>query len=239
MWPAHVGAARSGSTPTVDDVVAVLRGALEEVAVADDREPMRAYMRGRFEFIGVKTPARRKATRRIVRSALAEADGDAAVALAQACWRQPEREFQYVGADALAAHVEALDAGHLGAVGGLITSKSWWDTVDALATGCVEPLVAANDALVSAMDEWIDDADMWLARTAILHQLKEGERTDPERLFRYCLRRADDERFFIRKAIGWALRQYARTDPGAVRRFVEHHRDTLSALTVREATKHL
>ena len=99
----------------------------------------------------------------------------------------------------------------------------------------------------SVMDDWIEagrdtqagDGEMWLARAAIIHQLRFGDSTDTNRLFGYCLRRADDSDFFIRKAIGWALRQYARTDPEAVRTFVDQHRDELSPLSVREATKHL
>ena len=89
------------------------------------------------------------------------------------------------------------------------------------------------------MDEWIDDEDMWVARVAILHQLRFGERTDEGRLFDYSLRRAADSEFFIRKAIGWALRQYARTNPDAVRAFVDEHGARFAGLTLREATKHL
>jgi 3-methyladenine DNA glycosylase AlkD len=76
-------------------------------------------------------------------------------------------------------------------------------------------------------------------RTAILHQMFYAERTDPDRLFRYCLTRADHRDFFIRKAIGWALRQYAKTDPEAVRAFVRKHDRALSPLSVREAVKNL
>ncbi len=80
---------------------------------------------------------------------------------------------------------------------------------------------------------------MWLVRTAILHQLHYGEATDTERLFRYCAAQAGHRDFFVRKAIGWALRHYARTDPAAVREFVTAHGGELSPLSVREATKHL
>ena len=80
---------------------------------------------------------------------------------------------------------------------------------------------------------------MWVVRTAILHQLHHGTATDPDRLFGYCARQAGHPDFFVRKAIGWALRQYARTDPAAVRNFVAGHRDRLSPLSVREAMKHL
>ena len=80
---------------------------------------------------------------------------------------------------------------------------------------------------------------MWIRRTAIVSQIKHRADTDEPQLFGYCLRRAHEREFFIRKAIGWALRQYARFDPAAVRTFVEENRSRLSTLSVREATKHL
>ena len=95
----------------------------------------------------------------------------------------------------------------------------------------------ADRTLATATDRWIGGDDIWLARSAILHQLRWGADTDADRLFEYSLRRAGDTEFFIRKAIGWALRQYARTDPDAVRAFVERHE--FSGLTRREALKHL
>ena len=86
------------------------------------------------------------------------------------------------------------------------------------------------------MDAWVTDEDIWLARTAILHQLAYKEATDSARLFRYCAQRAADREFFLRKAIGWALRQYAAIDPEAVDAFVPATPE-LSALCVREAMK--
>ena len=76
-------------------------------------------------------------------------------------------------------------------------------------------------------------------RVALLHQLDWKEKTDEARLFEYCLRCADEQEFFIRMAIGWALRQYARTNPAAVRQFLETNRGKLSSLSFREAAKHL
>ena len=89
------------------------------------------------------------------------------------------------------------------------------------------------------MDRWIDADDFWLARTAILHQNRSKARTDPDLLFEHCLRRAADREFFIRKAIGWALREYSKTDAEAVVRFVRDHHDELSGLSRTEALKWL
>lgn len=92
---------------------------------------------------------------------------------------------------------------------------------------------------VPLMNQWIANENMWLRRVAILHQLNLKIATDHQRLFQFCLSRAHEEEFFIRKAIGWALRQYARTDPVAVKKFVEDHRTELSNLSIKEALKHI
>jgi 3-methyladenine DNA glycosylase AlkD len=88
------------------------------------------------------------------------------------------------------------------------------------------------------MDDWVEAENFWLARTAILHQLSAKRSTDAERLFRYCSVRSADKEFFIRKAIGWALREYSKTDERAVRSFVEDNAE-LSPLSRTEALKWL
>ena len=102
----------------------------------------------------------------------------------------------------------------------------------------VGDLVRRDPSLVAVMDRWIDSPDRWRARTAILHQLRFKHDTDVERLFRYCTARATEPEFFIRKAIGWALRQHAWTDPDAVVAFVRAHPE-LSALSTREALRNV
>lgn len=97
------------------------------------------------------------------------------------------------------------------------------------------PLVTAYPELRATTDVWIDHKDMWLARTAILHQLRYKGRTDASLLFDFCQRRGEDKEFFLQKAIGWALREYSKTDPDAVRSFVDDMADRLSPLSRREA----
>jgi len=121
----------------------------------------------------------------------------------------------------------------------LVTSKSWWDTVDALSYPVMGYFVQQRpEPGVALMYQWIKHDDMWLRRVAILHQLCQKEKTDADRLFKFCLERAHEEEFFIRKAIGWALRDYSRTDKRAVKDFVETNRSSLSGLSIKEALKH-
>jgi 3-methyladenine DNA glycosylase AlkD len=220
------------------DLIPELRHDLESVARLDKAPQMKAYMKDRFEFLGVATPERRRAAKPFM-AAGRPATSDQLLAAADACWAEPEREFQYVAASLLRRWNESLGPDSLPRIERLIRVKSWWDTVDSLAGGVVGPLVARNPELTATMDSWIDDPDFWIARTAILHQLGSGADTDADRLFGYVDRRCADTEFFIRKACGWALRQYARHDPEAVRAYVLDRRAQLSGLTRREALKHL
>jgi 3-methyladenine DNA glycosylase AlkD len=193
---------------------------------------MRAYMRHQFPFLGLYT-ARLEAVLRSLPAPPVEAVTDFALA----CWELPEREYQYAGAWHLRRAVGRLPPGSLPTLERLITTKSWWDTVDPLATHVVGQLVRADPDLSREMDRWIEAEDLWLARAALLHQERWKQRTDATRLFAYCLRRAGDRDFFVRKAIGWALRSYAAVDPSAVARFLAEHDGELSPLSRREAMR--
>jgi 3-methyladenine DNA glycosylase AlkD len=197
---------------------------------------MAAYMRDQFPYFGVPAPLLRRVERAAFAGLPSPTTGEMRV-FATECWARPEREFHYAACDYLRRH--RPDESFLPAARELITTKSWWDTVDALATRVVGDLVRRHPSLVTEMDAWSRDANMWLVRTAILHQLHYGADTDTSRLFGYCDAQAGHRDFFVRKAIGWALRHYARTDPAAVRAFVDAHRAQLSPLSVREASKHL
>jgi 3-methyladenine DNA glycosylase AlkD len=199
---------------------------------------MRRYMRDQFAFFGVATPERRAITKRILEP-LGPPSALDLEAIGPLAWTADERELQYAAVDMLVRHVKLARPQLLDVVAELVTTKSWWDTVDALAANVVGPLVRRHPELVDTLDGWIAGDELWLARAAILHQLGFKADTDVDRLFRYSLAWASHPDFFARKAIGWALRQYARTNPDAVRRFIAEHADVLSPLTVREASKHL
>ncbi|MEV6105248.1 DNA alkylation repair protein [Streptomyces sp. NPDC051940] len=199
---------------------------------------MEAYLKGVCPFLGIPSPRRRELSRAVLDGTPRPDEADA-TAIALRCWELPEREYHYFAADYLRRHVKRLSSGFLPTARHLIRTRSWWDTVDALAAHVVGGLVAADPKLAAEMDRWIGDPDLWVARTALLHQLRYKEATDADRLFGYCLRQSGHRDFFIRKAIGWCLREYAKTAPDAVAAFVAGHRDELSPLSVREALKNL
>lgn len=199
---------------------------------------MRAYMRDQFPFLGLPAPRQRMLTREVLAGLPGPTEADLR-AVALGCWALPEREFQYFACGWLRRYGRVCSAGFLDIARHLIVTKSWWDTVDPLAAHVVGPLVVRHPELLSTMDEWAAGEELWLARTALLHQLGRRDQTDAARLFRYCLLQAGHRDFFIRKAIGWALRDYAKTAPEAVRAFVQTHSARLAALSVREATRNL
>ncbi|MFJ5265415.1 DNA alkylation repair protein [Streptomyces sp. NPDC088387] len=199
---------------------------------------MGAYMKDIAPFLGLPTPVRRALSRTVLASAPHPDETDCTT-LALSCWRLPEREYHYFAVDYLRRHVDRCSSGFLPVARQLVTTVSWWDTVDLLAAHVVGALVAADPALKAAMDEWIADDDLWVARTALLHQLRHKEHTDTDRLFAYCLRQSGHPDFFVRKAIGWSLREYAKTDPDAVRAFLAREERRFAPLSVREALKNI
>jgi 3-methyladenine DNA glycosylase AlkD len=225
-------------TPLATTVLQRLDLAYAAAADPERAASQRAYMRDQFPYHGITMPALRVIWRGALVGLARPTEADLRDA-ALACWGRAEREYTYFACFWLRRHVAVTTPPMLPTLRTLITTKSWWDTVDTLASDTVGPLVRQHPALVSTMDKWIVDENLWLARTAILHQLMAKQSTDTDRLFRYCLAQADHPDFFIRKAIGWALRQYAKTDPDAVRGFLRSYGERLAPLSVREASKHL
>lgn len=195
---------------------------------------MRAYMRDQFDYLGIGTPQRRLAAKPLLR-ALAGSGAASLLAHAWALWELPQREYQYVALDLLALHWKKFDVGHIPQLIEFARHKSWWDTVDALASVIGKVLRHGHDH----MDTALKDENMWVRRIALLHQLGWRGKVDERRLFEYSLALAHEKEFFIQKAIGWALRDYARHNPQAIRDFTSNEKDRLSALSYREANKHL
>jgi 3-methyladenine DNA glycosylase AlkD len=153
-------------------------------------------------------------------------------------WDLPEREYHKAALDILEKAKKELTKEDMSWLSSLIVKKSWWDTVDVLSPHIMGYMFSIHGELIqSYADKWIEDENIWLQRSAILYQLKYKDKTDEERLFRYILRRANSDEFFVQKAIGWILREYAKTRPENVRTFVANH--YLKPLSKREALKHL
>ena len=222
-----------------DEAIGRLHTAFADAGDPQRREPMTAYMKHHFAFLGIPAPLRERLTRDALKP-LGRPSPDDALAAAYACWAQSEREWQYIGCELLRKVERQLAPEALGPLEQLITTKSWWDTVDDLAGHPVCSIVRQQPAARAVMDRWLASENMWLTRTAILHQLHAGADTDAEWLFAACTARATETEFFIRKAIGWALRSYAHQGPtqaDAVRALLAEQGPRLSGLSQREALK--
>jgi 3-methyladenine DNA glycosylase AlkD len=198
---------------------------------------MAAYMKGIAPFLGVNTPTRRTAQRAAWRGLKAPTSDE----LGEAClllMAQSEREYHYAACDLIEMYLASTDETFLVEyVADLLTTKSWWDTVDGLGSSAVSPLCWRYDAseLVLA---WSASSDLWLNRAAIQHQRGWKRNTDIAFVLSICDDHSRSREFFIAKAVGWALRDIARLDAGAVRLFVAE-RPYLHPVALREARRGL
>ncbi len=154
-------------------------------------------------------------------------------------WALPHREERYAAVAIARRQRRFVSMEHLDLYRRLVVEGAWWDLVDDVAHIIGRLLLDDRAAMRPVLDRWIDDDDRWLRRAALLSQLDAKHATDATMLFAYCERRMQDPDRFIRKAIGWSLRQYARVDPESVRAFCLRNREQLSAVSMREAMKHL
>lgn len=194
--------------------------------------PMAAYMKNKFEFFGIKSQLRRALLQEVIRKTGRPKNVGG---LALQFWRHPCREMQYAAIDILRIDKHYRNHGALDVYEELITSKSWWDTADILATRMVGGHVSFHPHEKERVQRWIYHEDMWLNRSAIIYQLHYGILTDTAFLTESILAHAGSREFFHQKAIGWALRQYSLKNPAWVNQFTKTH--VLPALSLREALR--
>jgi 3-methyladenine DNA glycosylase AlkD len=200
-------------------------------------EPMAAYMRNKFPYLGIKSPLRRQLEREFIDDHGVPELQDLSPILLD-LWSLPEREFQYAALMLLGKFEKKLPPKFIETIETLLTTKSWWDTVDPLAIGTVGTHFSRfPDVRDIKLEEWRRSDNFWLRRTCILFQLSYKKDTDFDLLKAIIQENLDSKEFFINKAIGWALRQYTRTDPDAVRAYVAE--TPLAPLSAREALKWL
>lgn len=208
---------------------------LKAVANSDDAVAMKAYMKNKFEFLGVKTPARRKLAKTFFKQ---QTDSVIDWNFINEAWNNPYRELQYVALDYLEIRKKLLTPSDLQRLKKLAQTKSWWDTVDFL-DRLVGSIITRFPETKEIILSWSCDEDIWLRRLAIDHQLLRKEETDTELLEKILINNLGQTEFFINKAIGWALRDYSKTNPNWVKDFIERHRAEMAALSIREGSKYI
>jgi 3-methyladenine DNA glycosylase AlkD len=218
-----------------------LRKALRNAADPVKAPTMQAYMKSEMPYLGVQSTPLRKAAKAVFAAyplATFKAWRDAVLAL----WRGARYREERYAAIELVGHPKyrkfrTLDA--LSVYEEIIATGAWWDFVDAIATRQLGELLREYPAEMAAtMRGWAVSDNIWKRRSAILVQLHFKADTDLELLYDCIAPSMESKEFFLRKGIGWALRQYARTDAKEVIRYVCRHDSRLSPLTKREALKH-
>lgn len=195
------------------------------------------YLKDQFESLGIYSKIRRE----IIKEFLNKYDLPLIHELKDISfylWNLPERDFQHTAIEILDKVKKKLRKDDIVWLEQLIVQKSWWDTVDALASWIIATYFQLYpQTTVPVTEKWMNSGNMWLQRTSLIFQLKYKKNTDTQLLSDYILRLADKKEFFIRKAIGWILREYSKTNREWVKNFIQTNK--LAPLSYREASKYI
>ena len=213
-----------------------LTALFEEHRNDDNAGPMRKYMKDHFPFLGIKSPLRKELEKQFFKETgilKEEFNKDFVVGL----WEKDEREYQYTAITYTGKFIKKLPKDAIQFLERLITTKSWWDSVDSIAPLVGELARKYPELVEKTINHWSVDENYWLRRVAILFQLKYKQQTNETLLYDYMVKNADSKEFFLQKAIGWALREYSKTNPESVKAFIEGNQ--LAPLSIREGSKYL
>ena len=225
--------------PAAADLVRAVKAGLRAAADPARAPQMQAYMKSAMPYLGVPMPLTRALTKRAAVDHPPPRLQDL-IDAATALWRSADyREERYAATELTALRIASGRLELLPLYIEIIVTGAWWDHVDAVSQRIGALLIAHRAEMEPVVRAWSTDPDRWLRRSSIICQLALGDRTDTALLADVVEPNLPDTEFFVRKAIGWALRQYARTDPDWVRGFVQSHASTISPLSRREALKHL
>jgi 3-methyladenine DNA glycosylase AlkD len=225
---------------TTADWIAEIDRGLREAVVPGRAVSEKAYLKSALEHWGTPVPAIRAAVKAFVR-AHAELDRAATVALVRALWKQPIHERRMATVELLAAQRKLLLAEDTGLLEPILREAKTWAYVDALSTEVVAHVLARYPAITKTLDRWSKDPDFWLRRAALLALLPELRKGggDFERFGTYADRMLEEKEFFIRKAIGWILRETGEKTPERVTAWLLPRAHRAAGLTLREAVKYL
>jgi 3-methyladenine DNA glycosylase AlkD len=213
-----------------------LAALFEENRNEENAGPMKKYMKEHFPFLGIKSPLRKELEKQFFKETeilKKPFDKDFVTQL----WEKDEREYHYTAITYIGKFIKKLPKDAISFLEELITTKSWWDSVDSIAPLVGELARRYPEMVEGNINGWSVNDNFWLRRTAILFQLKYKHETNEGLLYDYIVKNADSKEFFIQKAIGWALREYSKTNPVSVKEFIEGNK--LAPLSVREGSKYV
>lgn len=212
---------------------------LKAKANATNAKAMKAYMLHQFDFFGVKTPDRRIISKEVFSTIRLKSYEQVEQQITQ-LWQLPQRECHYIAIELLAFYKKILPIHSIELIEKLLVTNSWWDSVDNVAS-YVFPFYFKTypEQIIPVTKIWNESNILWLQRSSIMFQKAAKANTNTELLSQYILRHTDSQEFFIRKAIGWALREYAKTNPTWVLNFAQHYKTKLSTLSYKEAIRNI
>lgn len=215
-----------------------LETAFQKNSHSENAAAMSKYMRNLFSFFGIKTEDRRRIFKEIWKENQQEVSENTRE-IALKLFATPQRELHYCAIEILIKELkENYKKEDIQLIEKLITTNSWWDSVDTVAKNILgQYLVEYPSEIESIIERFSNSGNMWLNRSAILFQLGYKQKTNFDLLKSECEKHKNSNEFFIQKAIGWALREYAKTNPEAVRNFVDN--SNLKKLSQKEAKKHI
>lgn len=217
------------------DFISILETEFKKKEDRNIAAQQKAYMKGQFEYFGLKTPPRREIQKPFMIKEFLPPK-DEMVEIVMECWKKPQREFHYFGQELATKYIKQFEKKDLTFLEYLITHKSWWDTIDYIAPKLVKHYFKKfPEQRNVTVDKWLASGNIWLQRSSILFMLKDKEKTDLEYLEYVINSLLGSKEFFINKAIGWILRDYSRIDEDWVINFVE--RTPLEPLSRREALR--
>ncbi len=204
---------------------------------ATNAKGAKAYLLNQFEFYGIKTPLRRQICKAFYKTNPIK-DHNELSTLIKASFGEPQRELHYFAIELLGHHKKLWSQKTIPLIEWMITHNSWWDSVDSTNSAVISKyFLQFPEAIEPVTSKWNQSSNKWLQRMSLLFQLTYKAKTDTALLSKYIEHTALEEDFFIRKAIGWALRSYANTNAKWVILFIKAH-PQLSNLSMREALKH-
>jgi 3-methyladenine DNA glycosylase AlkD len=214
-----------------------IRAALHSTADADRARGAQAYMKSDMPSLGVRVPEVRKIVKAAEKQFPVTSPDDLRRAVLE-LWRNAEaREERYAAIDLTGLRMVREDLQMLPIYEEIVRTGAWWDLVDGVAHRIGGLLIAHRSTMTQTLLQWSKDEDMWIRRAAITAQLGAKSQTDAGLLKTVITSNLADNEFFIRKAIGWALREYSKTDQAWVKAFVFSNADQLSPLSTREALR--
>lgn len=220
------------------DYLKPLQALFEANRNTENAAAMSAYMKDHFSFFGIKSSERREIQKQFLSEYGLPKPFDPAVF--EGFWSASEREFQMAGLDILRRQSKKCEPDDIHLIEKLIVSKSWWDSVDGLSSWVCGPyFLKFPEQTKPITDRWADSEKMWLRRASIIFQLGYKDQTDVDVLKNHIEMNLGSTEFFINKAIGWSLREYGKTNPNWVVKYVESLENRLHPLSKREALKNL